>query len=77
MQRVMEITGGEGAYAALDPVAGDFTSTVNYKSAIPQAVECMPPWKLGLGRLGTGPDGVLWRLRHPAWLWNAHRMACH
>lgn len=28
VQRVMEITGGEGAYAALDPVAGDFTGTL-------------------------------------------------
>ena len=29
MQRVMEITGDEGAYAALDPVAGDYTGTVS------------------------------------------------
>ena len=28
VQRVLEITGGEGAYAALDPIAGDFTGTV-------------------------------------------------
>jgi NADPH:quinone reductase-like Zn-dependent oxidoreductase len=28
VQRVMEITDGKGAYAALDPVAGDFTSTL-------------------------------------------------
>ena len=57
MQRVQEITGGEGAYAALDPVAGDFTSTVSRMIAVPHAVECMPPRKLGQGRLGTGPMG--------------------
>ena len=28
MQRVLAITGGEGAYAALDPIAGNFTGTV-------------------------------------------------
>jgi hypothetical protein len=58
VQRVMEITGGEGAYAALDPVAGDFTSTVSYKSAIPQAVvwsACRPG---GCARLGTGVHRV-------------------
>lgn len=27
--RVKDITGGEGAHAALDPVAGDFTATVS------------------------------------------------
>jgi NADPH:quinone reductase-like Zn-dependent oxidoreductase len=27
--RVKDITGGEGAYAALDPIAGDFTGTVS------------------------------------------------
>lgn len=54
MQRVMEITGGEGAYAALDPVAGDFTSTVSRTGASPQVVECLPPRKPGHARLGTG-----------------------
>lgn len=58
VQRVLEITGGEGAYAALDPVAGDFTSTVSYRSAIPQAVvwsACRPG---GCARLGTGVHRV-------------------
>ena len=32
VQRVLEITGGEGAYAALDPIAGDFSGTVSRAS---------------------------------------------
>jgi hypothetical protein len=31
--RVLEVTDGKGAYAALDPIAGDFTGTVNQKKA--------------------------------------------
>jgi NADPH:quinone reductase-like Zn-dependent oxidoreductase len=33
VQRVLEITGGEGAYAALDPIAGDFTGTVGQSTS--------------------------------------------
>ena len=32
VQRVLEIIGGEGAYAALDPIAGDFSGTVSRAS---------------------------------------------
>lgn len=34
VQRVKDITGGEGAWAALDPVAGSFTSTVRIDARV-------------------------------------------
>jgi threonine dehydrogenase-like Zn-dependent dehydrogenase len=58
VQRVMEITGGEGAYAALDPVAGDFTSTVSWGTTLPQAVQCSACCPECHVRVDTGLYGV-------------------